>query len=370
MSYLQYYLTLFDFETLDGVTAVSLKRAFKRKIVLSHPDKGGSEEDFEGYVAAYMYLSDVVQRLSGGRSELHNVYYSPDDLQLMRNKELVRETNRVLNEIYDDMNQEDSEKQAQIKQFNEEFNKIFEQTHESDNLKGYEGWMKADSISGDSVALDEEKYSDNTDFQIKFEEAARKGKPTVTSSSLMLHPDEMALHAPMGTLLLQETGGTFTSAHGLRPEYTDLYAAYTVENTVVDKLPVICSIYKDKLDITDEKDTVNGVNAVNTVNGVNTVNAVNDAFDKLCKERSIAVFETELDRDLAEIAAYESAAYEKKKAEKEAEHQRRIADYFNGTLCGKTILDTVKTEEKKSSEDKAVEYMVSKDASDPFIKEF
>jgi hypothetical protein len=356
MSYLQYYLTLFDFKTLDGVTAVSLKRAFKRKIILSHPDKGGCEEDFEAYVAAYMYLSDVVQRLSGGRADLHSVLYSPDELQAMRNKELVRETNRVLNEIYDDMSQEDSEKQAQIKQFNEEFNKVFEQTHESDNLKGYEGWLKADSVGDlkeDGVALQEEKYSDNSDFQLKFEEVARKGKPAVTSSSLMLHPDEMALHAPMGTLLLQESGGTFTSVHGLRPEYTDLYAAYTVENTVIDKLPLL-----DK-----EKDTVE-----------DTVKDTVEQFDKLCKERSIAVFKTEEDRDLAEIAAFEAAeytvAYEKRKAEKEAEHQRRIADYFNGTLCGKTILDTVKTEEKKSSENNAIEYMVSKDASDPFIKEF
>jgi hypothetical protein len=364
-----------------------LKRAFKRKIILSHPDKGGCEEDFEAYVAAYMYLSDVVQRLSGGRADLHSVLYSPDELQAMRNKELVRETNRVLNEIYDDMSQEDSEKQVYIKQFNEEFNKVFEQTHESDNLKGYEGWLKADSVGdlkADSVGdlKEEEKYSDNTDFQLKFEEAARKGKPAVTSSSLMLHPDEMALHAPMGTLLLQESGSTFTSIHGLRPEYTDLYAAYTVENTVIDKLPVTCHINKDK-DTATETATVTATETA-TVTATATVIATATAtviatdtveqFNKLCKERSIAVFKTEEDRDLAEIAAFEAAeytvAYEKRKAEKEAEHQRRIADYFNGTLCGKTILDTVKTEEKKSSENNAIEYMVSKDASDPFIKEF
>ena len=55
------------FQRIDEVSTETLKRAFKRAAVESHPDKGGSEGDFDNVLAAYLYLSNILKRTTGGR---------------------------------------------------------------------------------------------------------------------------------------------------------------------------------------------------------------------------------------------------------------------------------------------------------------
>jgi hypothetical protein len=140
-----------------------------------------------------------------------------------------------------------------------------------------------------------------------FEYTAKCGKPPVTA--LMLHPDQMALRvASGGTALIASTTDSFTSDPLERPEYCDLQAAYTQENTLVDKLPEYVETGR--------------------------------TFESVLKERDM-VYVSELDRDLAAIAEYEKA----RQAE-EAEHKQRIQGFFQSTGSSQWALRGMRQEEK------------------------
>jgi hypothetical protein len=66
-------LALLRLDSIDELTPDSLKRSFKKGVVLSHPDKGGQEGDFDKLLSAYLHLSSVLKRLSGGRDGLQSV---------------------------------------------------------------------------------------------------------------------------------------------------------------------------------------------------------------------------------------------------------------------------------------------------------
>ena len=68
MALLQHYLDLFEFTDMAHVTANSLKRAFKKSVIKYHPDKGGENGSFDDILAGYVYLSEMVRRLCGGRN--------------------------------------------------------------------------------------------------------------------------------------------------------------------------------------------------------------------------------------------------------------------------------------------------------------
>jgi hypothetical protein len=218
---------------------------------------------------------------------------NPDELRKNRRyAETLRETNQILNEVFDECLQ-DTKKNAI---FQKEFNERFEASHISEYAHGYETWLKDDS----PLSQDETK---DADFHAEFEKQVRHGKPPVTNDTLMVHPEDMAWsHHTMGVTLTGSTG--YTSVGQTRPSYTDVYMAYTTDNTVLDKVMPFVPSY--------------------------TVEA---AFQRQCKERGqvVAYVESELDKDLAAIAAYEREVYEKAKADKEAEHQQKLAAYFQGT---------------------------------------
>ena len=74
--------------TLDELTHESLKRSFKVGVVYSHPDKGGKEGDFDNLLSAYLHLSSVLKRLSGGRDGLQSVL-AVDEVEKAREAKFV-----------------------------------------------------------------------------------------------------------------------------------------------------------------------------------------------------------------------------------------------------------------------------------------
>mgnify|MGYP003352138092 CR=1 FL=1 len=88
MSELDHVLELFEFVDINDISSDSLKKAFKRKVLQCHPDKGGSSEEFDGILAAFVYLTDTVQRINGGRQTLQNVL-TPGELKEMRAEEVI-----------------------------------------------------------------------------------------------------------------------------------------------------------------------------------------------------------------------------------------------------------------------------------------
>ena len=70
MSELQHVLELFDFISIDDITADSLKKAFKKKVLQVHPDKGGDAIEFDGMLEGFVYLSETFQCINVGCATL------------------------------------------------------------------------------------------------------------------------------------------------------------------------------------------------------------------------------------------------------------------------------------------------------------
>lgn len=317
MSYLFHSLQQFGFSSLEEVTASRLKRAFKRTVAMAHPDKGGDEGRFDAMLGSYVYLCETIHRLNGGRTILHSVN-APDELKEQR-------ANQYLNELFDDLVEE---ARKDDKPLPDDFHEQFAASHVNEHANGYDAWFKSGDdpkstnasnkadpkadkpfkehiedgrgnvLYGD-IQLDEEKVEN---FHSTFEEKARIGKPAPTT--LALHLDDMAYSACIGTALIK--AGSYTSQPGLRPEYVDLYSAYTSENTMFDKLVPI----KER------------------------------TYEELLKERE-EVYSVCTDDDAEVIAAYA-----KKKIDDEIEHKKALESYFKN---GAFIADGIQGDEKKES---------------------
>jgi hypothetical protein len=275
MSDLQHALDLFGLMSIDDVTADTLKKAFKTHILKAHPDKGGDAKIFDDMLQSYVYLSETVQRVSGGRATLQNII-SPDELKNMRPDEIV---NRLFEEFE-----------------REEFNKMFDEEYESLlNTHGYNKWLKnTDSednlIEGEfGNATQKPPTFDEKDFNKIFEQKNKEGKPELTA--IILHPEQMAYISGqnIGTEIIESNEGGFTSQIFTNPKYTDAYEAFS-NLTVIDKLPVYTE--------------------------------TNKTLDELIAERNkeITPFNN------TELQAIQN--YEKKKLEKTNQHYSNIKNHF------------------------------------------
>jgi hypothetical protein len=305
-------LALLRLDSIDELTPESLKRSFKTGVVLSHPDKVGQEGDFDKLLSAYLHLSSVLKRLSGGRDGLQSVL-AVDEVEKAREAQFRSEMNNIINDVYDSL-----ERQGDAV-FHEKFNEMFEKHHERDNQKGYESWLK----SNDTIDENESFTTSTMDeWNQQFEQRIRRRRPVV-QTQLTLFPDEMAYDTHhIGSSIIEHKDQTFTSQGSCRPEYTDLRSAYMTEHTIIDKLPVYEPVSK--------------------------------TLDELIAERD-KVYELDKDKDLEAIHAYEL-----KKQQEEKEHLERIAAHFKSTSVSQWALRNVT--DTTSTKDDAKQ-------DDPFIKE-
>jgi len=301
-------LHILQLETLDGLTPDSLKRAFKMGVVASHPDKGGQEGDFDHILSAYLHLSTVLKRMTGGRDGLQSVL-AVDEVEKMRETQFRTEMNNMICEIFDDLHLEKHD------EWNKKFNEQFEQHHERENTKGYEEWLKSPPVNENESFV----TSSTDEWMQEFEKRVRRRHPAV-QTQLTRIPDEMEYDTYcIGTSIIEHKDQTFTSQGNHRPQYTDLRSAYTTENTIIDKLPVYEPVSKTVEELIAERDQV---------------------------------YQLDKDKDLEAIHAYEL-----KKQQEEKEHQERIAAYFKGISASQwSILNTRIDKERDTS-------------MDPFIKE-
>lgn len=245
MSEIDEVLQLFGFLTLDEVTPEGLKRAFKVNIIRAHPDKGGSPEAFDMMLNSYMFLTETVQRVYGGRATLQNII-TPDELKGLRPDEIV---NRFLEEFE-----------------NKYFNTKFEEVHKSEG-HGYQDWLKNKS---EETNLIDGEFGDATqkpptfifnelqDFNKAFEENVKKNKPE--PSAIILHPEAMAYVSGdvLGTDIIEsvaEREGGYTSAAFCNPEYTDVFSAFTTANTIADKVTTFKDTNRSLEDIMNERNS-------------------------------------------------------------------------------------------------------------------
>jgi hypothetical protein len=124
-----------------------------------------------------------------------------------------------------------------------------------------------------------------------FEEVIKKDKPE--PSSVILHPDAMAYISGtvLGTEIIENQGGTYTAEMFTNPEYTDLYSAFTSDNTICDKV----TSFTDKA----------------------------KSIDELINERNEIIAPL----DDTELKAIQE--FEKNKLEKDKQHLTNIKNYFS-----------------------------------------
>jgi curved DNA-binding protein CbpA len=216
LTYFQMCLQVLGLEEEVALTEEELKKAYKKAAFKAHPDKGGSEQHFEAVTRAFAYLTEILNRIQGGRKTLKKVD-APNLLKTERTSEakaweqaepLRLDPNKL------DMNA---------------FNKMFEQTRIPDpDGDGYGDWLKDESNSSEAPKFSG-KFNRDV-FNSMFEQEAAKQKDQHQRKPV--GPQALLFNPTYGVEIGREKGDFTTPANadaGL--QYTDLKAAYTTENT-------------------------------------------------------------------------------------------------------------------------------------------
>lgn len=216
IDYFQQCLQVLGFSEDQSITEEQLKVAYKRAAIRVHPDKGGTEQQFEAVTRAYAYLAEILQRIRGVRKTTGSVEAPAaiaegrtTDAKRFEQVQPVRIDPKNVN-----MNQ---------------FNQMFEQTRLPDpDSDGYGDWLKGQE---EEVAGPKFSGKFNRDvFMRTFEEESRRKAAT---TQVMVHPEMMALNSSAhGVALGRDKPTTFTAPANASLKYTDLRDAYTVENTI------------------------------------------------------------------------------------------------------------------------------------------
>jgi curved DNA-binding protein CbpA len=227
MNYFSACLRILGLEEEVALTPEALKGAYKKSVVRAHPDKGGSEKEFEAVTRAYAYLGEILSRIHGGRKKEGKVE-APTTLSAGRGVEA------------------DAWKMVEPVQLNpsklnlDAFNSMFEKTRIPDpEESGYGDWLKGgDDVGGSSAPKFGGKFNRDVFNQAFAEEQRTKGPFAGGNGSggrsNALVAQELSLASRMG--FATELGRTgrddYTVAANERGvAYTDLKKAYTEYNT-------------------------------------------------------------------------------------------------------------------------------------------
>ncbi len=222
LSYFESCLQVLGIREDETLTEDRLKRAYKKTAARVHPDKGGSEHEFEAVTRAYAYISEIMKRMQG-RQATTGAIAAPNAVAKERKKDMK--------DIWsDDM------KPVTIDPKNMNmtvFNQLFEQARIPDpDDDGYGDWLK-DSASGD-LAASGPKFSGQFNrevFNKTFEQHAVAHQQQ--QQIAVVHPRDMALtlSAGMGVELGRDRPTEYTAAPNEKTQFTDLRAAYTTRST-------------------------------------------------------------------------------------------------------------------------------------------
>jgi curved DNA-binding protein CbpA len=217
LNYFSACLRILNLEEEVALTPDALKAAYKKAVVRAHPDKGGSEKEFEAVTRAYGYLGDILSRIHGGRKAEGKVE-APTALASGRS------------------NDADAWKMVEPVQLNpskmnlDVFNTMFEKTRIPDpEESGYGDWLKGGEQESKSP-----KFGGKFNRDVFNSVFAEENKSRGPSKSNAIVAQELSLASRMG--FATELGRTgrddYTVAANERGvAYTDLKKAYTEYNT-------------------------------------------------------------------------------------------------------------------------------------------
>jgi curved DNA-binding protein CbpA len=218
--YFNWSLEVLGLSDTDGLTLEGIKQAYKKAAARAHPDKqGGSEKAFKDVTKASTYLIDIVSKITGRRPTDKSVEHEIKAEQHQRKEESDKWANFKPAKL--------DPKNLNMKAFND----IFEQTHMKDEDEdGYENWLKGEGEA--DIPKPKGEYNREA-FMRNFEDNIRK-TAAPSSQQLVLNPNAMALVAPVGTELGRDRPAEYTAPFMADANYTDLRAAYTQHNTIMN----------------------------------------------------------------------------------------------------------------------------------------
>jgi curved DNA-binding protein CbpA len=217
LNYFQQCLVVLGIGEDENLTEERLKVAYKRAAIRVHPDKGGTEQQFEAVTRAYAYLADILKRITGTRKTTGTLE-APAAVADSRAKEDKRWDMKPVRLDPKNVNMTT-------------FNSMFEQTRLPDpDDDGYGDWLKGgegeESASG-------QKFSGKFNRDVFMKTFEDEAKRKATTSQIVLHPEMMALNSSAsGVELGRGKAETFTAPANASLHYTDLRDAYTKENTI------------------------------------------------------------------------------------------------------------------------------------------
>ena len=224
MSYFSACLRILELEEEVALTHDSLKSAYKKAVIRAHPDKGGSEKEFEAVTRAYAYLGDILKRINGGRSTEGKVE-APTALSNTRTNDA--EAWKI------------APVQLNPSKLNlDAFNSMFEKTRIPDpEESGYGDWLKnSEDGRKSSASASAPAFSGKFNREVFHKAFEEESRPLRAHGANALVAQELSLARGMGyaTELGRTAREDYTVAAvetGKGQAFTDLKKAYTEYNT-------------------------------------------------------------------------------------------------------------------------------------------
>jgi curved DNA-binding protein CbpA len=219
LNYFSACLRILGLEEEIALTQDALKGAYKKAVVRAHPDKGGSEKEFEAVTRAYAYLGDILSRIHGGRS-VEGKVEAPTKLANGRNVE--SEAWKMVEPV-----------QLNPSKLNlDVFNTMFEKTRIPDpEESGYGDWLKGGDSSSEAPKFGG-KFNRDVFNDVFAEEQQKKSSGKGVTNALVAQELSLASRMGFATELGRTGRDDYTVAANERGvAYTDLKKAYTEYNT-------------------------------------------------------------------------------------------------------------------------------------------
>ena len=220
LSFFTTCLRVLELQEEIALTEEALKKAYKKKAITAHPDKGGSEEQFESITRAYAYLNEILKLVKGQRTK-------EGEQQALPSVENVRSSR---SDAASSFAQVEPVRLNPKKLDLNAFNTMFEATRIPDpEDDGYGDWLKDATASSSSSSSFGGKFNRNV-FNKMFEDESRKNTATSQAISIM-NPQSLMMAPSLGIELGRERPQTYTAPANAELNYTDLRQAYTTGST-------------------------------------------------------------------------------------------------------------------------------------------
>ena len=222
MNYFSACLRILNLEEEVALTESTLKSAYKKAVLSAHPDKGGSEKEFEAVTRAYAYLGEILKRIHGGRGTEGKV---EAPVALQGNREQDADKWKMVEPVQLNAKNLDMNR----------FNTMFEKTRIPDpEESGYGDWLKG---GGDVAEAQGPKFSGKFNrevFHRAFEDENKGRHTSARQQGGVMTVQEQSLASRLGyaTELGRTARDDYTvAANDPGLKYTDLKKAYTEYNT-------------------------------------------------------------------------------------------------------------------------------------------